>query len=210
MAALRYLISRGRGRTGTQSPPPQRRLSRRRKRPRRQQCPLSLLHEAEDEFLGCLFDERLLHCRTPPQTESLRPFYRVMPHGRRDRRQIHGLALAVRSARCGRDGTADMPALGAGARESVRVRIPPPALDRCGICRRSFLKERGRSRPTSVLFGSFCELPCPGWARRSRRRGQGSGEARPRSGRRALTAASFGACCSGRGGRNCLSCFRLG
>ena len=37
-----------------------------------------------------------------------------------------------------------------------------------------------------------------------------SGGARPRSGGRALTAASFGACCSGRGGRNCLFCFRLG
>jgi hypothetical protein len=67
----------------------------------------------------------------------------------------------------------------------------------------------GQDQPL-CCFGSFCELPCPGWARRSRRRGQGLGGARPRSGRRALTAAPFGACCSGQGGRNCLSCFRLG
>src|SRR6516225_7813993 len=38
--------------------------------------------------------------------------------------------------------------------------------------------------------------------------GQGSGGARPRSGRRALTATPFGACCSGQGDRNCLCCFR--
>src|SRR4051812_46313588 len=37
------------------------------------------------------------------------------------------MSRAVRSAPCGRDGMADMPALGAGARESVRVRVPPPA-----------------------------------------------------------------------------------
>jgi hypothetical protein len=76
--------------------------------------------------------------------------------------------------------------------------------------RRSFLKERDRSRPRLRLRLLVLELPSPGWARRSRRRGQGSGGARPRSGRRALTATPFGACCSGQGGRNCLSCFRLG
>ena len=79
-----------------------------------------------------------------------------------------------------------------------------------GHFRRSFLKERGSQDQPLCGFGLFCELSCPGWARRSRRRGQGSGGARPRSGRRALTAAPLGACCSGQGGRNCLSCFRLG
>jgi hypothetical protein len=40
-------------------------------------------------------------------------------------------------------------------------------------------------------------------------RGQGSGGARPRRGRRALTATPFGACCSGRGDRKGLCCFRV-
>ena len=76
--------------------------------------------------------------------------------------------------------------------------------------RRSFLKEWGWSRPASVLVCLLCELPCPGWVRRSRRRGQGSGGARPRCGRRALTTAPFGACCSGQEDRKGLSGFLLG
>jgi hypothetical protein len=40
---------------------------------------------------------------------------------------------------------------------------------------RSFLKERGRSRPRLRLLLLVLELPSPGWARRSRRWGQGSG-----------------------------------
>ena len=76
--------------------------------------------------------------------------------------------------------------------------------------RRSFLKERGRSRPRLGLVLLVLGLPGPGWARRSKRRSQGSGVARPRSGRGALTAAPFGASCS-RAGRSkgALCCFRV-
>src|SRR5690349_13801279 len=56
--------------------------------------------------------------------------------------------------------------------------------------RRSSLKERGRSRGTAGRSEFFSVGA--GYAE-SRRRGQGSGVARPRSGRRALTPAPFGA-----------------
>jgi hypothetical protein len=59
------------------------------------------------------------------------------------------------------------------------------------------------------LFLFVLELPGPGWARRSRRRGQGLGGARPRRGRRALTATPVGACCSGQGDRKGLCGFRV-
>ena len=55
---------------------------------------------------------------------------------------------------------------------------------------RSSLKERGRSRGTAGLSLAFSVGA--GYAE-VRRRGQGSGVARPRSGRRALTPAPFGA-----------------
>jgi len=67
----------------------------------------------------------------------------------------------------------------------------------------------GPVKTNGCVVCSSCEHPCPGWARRSRRRGQGSGGARPRRGRRALTATPFGACCSGQGDRQGLCCFRV-
>jgi hypothetical protein len=60
---------------------------------------------------------------------------------------------------------------------------------------RSSLKERGRSRGFALT--GFCFFAGFG-ACRVGRRGQGSGVARPRSGRRALTSASFGTCCGWR------------
>jgi hypothetical protein len=77
---------------------------------------------------------------------------------------------------------------------------------------RSSLKERGRSRGAC----DRCSASPLGLGRaEGRRRGQGSGVARPRSGRRALTSAPFGARCgwrrrvsavrsvAGSGGRRC-------
>ena len=58
--------------------------------------------------------------------------------------------------------------------------------------RRSSLKEWGRSR---VLGGSFLASSCSCGRAEVRRWGQGSGGARPRSGRRALRPAPSGACC---------------
>ena len=65
------------------------------------------------------------------------------------------------------------------------VRVPGGAHNR-----RSSLKERGRSRGVGPFFSASSS-----WFGRAglRRRGQGSGVARPRSGRRALMPAPFGA-----------------
>jgi len=78
--------------------------------------------------------------------------------------------------------------------DSFRPRSPGRPANRHD--RRSFLKGRGRSRPLVALFWFFSVVV---WARRSRRRGQGSGVARPRSGRRALTPTLVGARYSRRG-----------
>ena len=72
--------------------------------------------------------------------------------------------------------------------------------------RRSLLKERGRSRPTDVLCWFVLRL--------AGRVEVGVGvkaRAEPDrvSGRRALTATPFGACCSGLGDRKGLCCFRV-
>ena len=70
------------------------------------------------------------------------------------------------------------------------------ALDRVPLSARyswrSSPKERGRSR---VSAGPYSWPSTSLLARRCRRRGQGSGGARPRSGRRALTTTPFGASC---------------
>jgi len=73
--------------------------------------------------------------------------------------------------------------------------LGPDGADRRGgsFCRSS-LKERGRSR---VVVGVFLPLDRRSVGAPMRRRGQGSGGARPRSGRRALTPTPFGARCSG-------------
>ncbi len=52
--------------------------------------------------------------------------------------------------------------------------------------------------PVKRSPGRFCRLSAGLCARRGRRRGQSSGEARPRRGRRALRPAPFGACCGQR------------